>query len=173
MENEKRKKELEEFGSFFEEHYSMLFSFAIEHLNQPEDCEDCIQNVLAEIIKRLDVFLTFSEPRRVAYCKKAIQNEAIDIIKRKAKYTAAELKEDIPDDINIADDYLVKERNIILQKCLNQLRPEYRKVIELYYFYGLSAAEIAKKIDLSVGTIWTYLSKARSELKLLFKERYM
>ena len=113
MENEKRKKELEEFGSFFEEHYSMLFSFAIEHLNQPEDCEDCIQNVLAEIIKRLDVFLTFSEPRRVAYCKKAIQNDEYNLI--------------ILDEANIAIDLGFIDENEMVEVLKN--KPEDMEIV--------------------------------------------
>lgn len=172
MENRNRKKDLEEFGLFFEKHQGLLYSFAKDYFEQIEDCEDCIQSVLAEIIKRLDMFLTFSEPRRVAYCKKAIQNEAIDQIKRKAKQSSEELNDNIPGDLDIADDYIVKERNAVLQQCLRSLRPEYRKVIEMFYFYGLSASEISQKMELSVGTVWTYLSRARAELKHRFEEQY-
>ncbi len=172
MENRNRKKDLEEFGAFFEKYQGLLYSFAKKYLDQLEDCEDCIQSVLAEIIKRLDLFLTFSEPRRVAYCKKAIQNEAIDHIKRKARHSSCELDDDLPSNIDIADDYLTKERNAILQQCLHSLRPEYRKVLELYYFCGLSSTEISQKMDLSVGTVWTYLSRARTALKQRFEEQY-
>lgn len=172
MENRYRKKNLEEFGTFFEKYEGLLYSFAKKYLDQLEDCEDCIQSVLAEIIKRLDLFMTFSEPRRVAYCKKAIQNEAIDHIKRTARRSSSELNDNFPSDIDIADDFLVKERNVILQQCLHSLRPEYQKVLELFYFYGLSASEISQKMDLSVKTVWTYLSRARAALRQRFEEQY-
>ena len=101
----------------------------------------------------------------------AIHNEAIDLIKRRDKQSLIELIDSIPGDADIEDDYLVKEKNIVLQQCLQLLRPEYRKVIVLFYFWGFSASEIAQQMDLTVRSVWTYLSKARSELRSLLAER--
>ena len=170
MGNDSRNKAVEELGVFFEQHLGLLYSFAADYLNQIEDREDCIQNVLVKILNRLDLFLSFSEPRRIAYCKKAIYNEAVDIAKKKSRYSATELIENIPSDFDLVNDFILKEQNEILQQGLKSLRPEYRQVIEQYYFSGLSADEIALQMGLSLSTVWTYLSKARAEIKRFLED---
>jgi RNA polymerase sigma factor (sigma-70 family) len=51
-----------------------------------------------------------------------------------------------------------------LARALGRLRPEYRSVFALYHEQGLPYDEIARALDRPVGTIKTWLHRARSEL---------
>jgi len=51
-----------------------------------------------------------------------------------------------------------------LEAAIAQLRPAYREVVLLQYREGLSQDEIAEITDLPLGTIKTYLHRARKEL---------
>ena len=51
-----------------------------------------------------------------------------------------------------------------LEKAVNRLRPEYRLVFTLYHEQNLSYEEIAQSLDRPVGTVKTWLHRARAEL---------
>jgi RNA polymerase sigma-70 factor (ECF subfamily) len=51
-----------------------------------------------------------------------------------------------------------------LDQAVNLLRPEYRMVFLLYHEQNLSYGDIARSIDRPVGTIKTWLHRARAEL---------
>jgi RNA polymerase sigma factor (sigma-70 family) len=51
-----------------------------------------------------------------------------------------------------------------LQQAVDRLRPEYRTVFLLYHEQNLSYEEIAQSLDRPVGTIKTWLHRARAEL---------
>lgn len=49
--------------------------------------------------------------------------------------------------------------------AVNELSEKYRVVIELYYYEGYQADEIAKILDISTNTVYTRLARARKQLK--------
>jgi RNA polymerase sigma-70 factor (ECF subfamily) len=51
-----------------------------------------------------------------------------------------------------------------LSKAVNRLRPEYRAVFLLYHEQNLSYDEIARSLERPVGTVKTWLHRARAEL---------
>ena len=51
-----------------------------------------------------------------------------------------------------------------LQRAIEKLRPEYREVFLLFHEHNLPYEEIAQGIDRPVGTVKTWLHRARAEL---------
>ncbi|HSG46432.1 MAG TPA: sigma-70 family RNA polymerase sigma factor, partial [Longimicrobiales bacterium] len=64
-------------------------------------------------------------------------------------------------------DAYVESRELggIMEEAIGQLRPEYRSVILLRHVEGYAYEEIAEAMDLPLGTVKTYLHRARNELK--------
>lgn len=61
----------------------------------------------------------------------------------------------------------VSDRNTeILDAVLRLVPPRYRDVIYLYYYEGYKAAEIAEILGQKENTIYTWLTRAREQLKL-------
>lgn len=162
----------EEFSAFYLKNERLLYSFAAKKLITTEDQEDCIQTVIASIIRRLDVFLSYSEAVRIAYCKRAIANEAIDILKKKNRIKTCEIENatiTVPD---VEAAFLQQEQSRVIVQLLNQLRPEYSKIIELRYLFGYSADEISEITHFSKSTVLTYLSRGKAELRILLSQHY-
>jgi len=57
-----------------------------------------------------------------------------------------------------------------LQKCMCQLKPEYREVIILAGLENLTYKEISDVTGAPIGTVMSRLSRGRQELKLLMSE---
>ncbi len=66
-----------------------------------------------------------------------------------------------------APDRYVEQRELgsQIEQAIGELRPEYRTVVLLRHIEGHSYEEIADIMDLPLGTVKTYLHRARAELK--------
>ena len=53
-----------------------------------------------------------------------------------------------------------------IERAIGQLRPEYRSCILLRHVEGRAYEEIAEMLDLPLGTVKTYIHRARHELRL-------
>ena len=62
-----------------------------------------------------------------------------------------------------------KNRNKIVQKCLTQLSPAHREVIELVYYHEKSVEEVAKIVGVPAATVKTRMFYARSKMADLLK----
>ena len=74
--------------------------------------------------------------------------------------------------LNEPEDELVSEgRRQYLKTALEQLPKEFREVIILYEFEGLSYKELAAALGIPVGTVMSRLSRARRRLQEGTKHR--
>ena len=58
-----------------------------------------------------------------------------------------------------------KELGNQIERAIGELRPEYRTVVLLRHVEGYAYEEIADVLDIPLGTVKTYLHRARGELK--------
>lgn len=59
----------------------------------------------------------------------------------------------------------LKERSQCVQNALVQLPQHYRQVLEMAYYEGLSQSEIAKQLNIPLGTVKTWVRQALLKLK--------
>ena len=58
-----------------------------------------------------------------------------------------------------------KELGSAIERAISSLRPEYRSCILLRHVEGRSYEEIAATLDLPLGTVKTYIHRARHQLR--------
>jgi RNA polymerase sigma-70 factor, ECF subfamily len=63
-----------------------------------------------------------------------------------------------------------KDRNAVVQKCLRQLSPAHREVIDLVYYHEKSVDEVARIVGVPPATVKTRMFYARSKLADLLKQ---
>jgi RNA polymerase sigma-70 factor (ECF subfamily) len=68
-------------------------------------------------------------------------------------------------DENALDEMESKELGSAIERAIASLRPEYRSCILLRHVEGRSYEEIAATLDLPLGTVKTYIHRARHELR--------
>ncbi len=64
-----------------------------------------------------------------------------------------------------------RELGTAIERAIGQLRPEYRACILLRHVEGHSYEEIAEMLDLPLGTVKTYIHRARNELRGYLEDR--
>ncbi len=136
--------------------------------------EDLAQEAFARAFDRLESYdqaLKFS-----SWFFKVLHNVTVDHLRRKrvASVSLDELQEaghpgfEDPSQTDRPD--AVAERSALgqaLDGALRGLRPEYREVVVLRYREDLSMEEIASVMAIPVGTVKTYLFRARKEMATL------
>lgn len=95
------------------------------------------------------------------------RNVAIDYIKKSRRHPHISIDECTKqaDEEALESRLFREERKNILHKAMRTLKPEYRQVLWLTYFEGMSAKETAKVMRKSVHSIENLLSRARRSLK--------
>jgi RNA polymerase sigma-70 factor (ECF subfamily) len=63
------------------------------------------------------------------------------------------------------DELASRELGAIIEQAIGSLRPEYRNCIMLRHVEGRSYEEIAATLDLPLGTVKTYIHRARHQLR--------
>ena len=63
------------------------------------------------------------------------------------------------------DEMEARELGTAIERAITGLRPEYRSCIMLRHVEGRSYEEIAATLDLPLGTVKTYIHRARHELR--------
>src|ERR671937_19550 len=63
-----------------------------------------------------------------------------------------------------------KDRNAIIQKCLTELSPAHREVIDLVYYHEKSVEEVARIVGVPPATVKTRMFYARTKMADLLKQ---
>ena len=75
---------------------------------------------------------------------------------------------DLELDVNSVPETVPREDEIDrekLQKVLDELPPNYRLVLTMFYFEDCSYREIAEQLDLPMGTVMSRLARAKGHLR--------
>lgn len=107
--------------------------------------------------------------RLAGYSRVAI-NQFYDLYRKQQKQVLVSFE-----NFEFVDDTLLPEEHVVqsemkkeIQVILDQLTPLHKQLLLLKYEINLSYEEIAEMLDLNLGTLKTYLFRARNA----FKEKY-
>ena len=135
----------------------MVYRIACRYVNNSIDADDVFSEVFLAYFKKERTFE--SEEHRKAWLIRVTINCAKDFLEQRSHmqplYEERVVEAVAPD----TDTYMD------LHAAIEQLRPEYREVIKLYYLDDLSVKQIAQILDKNENTIKTQLSRAREMLK--------
>ena len=96
------------------------------------------------------------------------RNTAIDYLRRNARQSDTsfdDLENYIQDEFVLETLYIMEERKIIVHRALRKLHCEYRQILWLLYFEGLSSREAAAVMKKSPRQIKNLTYRAKSALK--------
>jgi RNA polymerase sigma-70 factor, ECF subfamily len=155
-----------------------VFTLILRMVRDRTEAEDLAQEAF---IKAFEKLATFDLERKFSsWLFKIAHNTTIDHLRRRGLDTvsldAPRSDEDAaprevadPDAENPSARVERAALNRALTTALTRLRPEYRQVMLLRFQAGLEYVEIAATTGLPLGTVKTYLHRARKELSALLE----
>jgi RNA polymerase sigma-70 factor (ECF subfamily) len=155
-----------------------LFSLIYRMVRDRELAEDLTQETF---IKALNALASYRpEFKFSSWIFKIANNAAIDQLRRREVNTLSldgSPTAETPDAVEATalqvsskgesplDELEAREMGSAIEIAIAKLRPEYRSCIMLRHVEGLAYEEIAASLDLPLGTVKTYIHRARNELR--------
>jgi len=158
-----------------------IYFMLLKMTNNSTDAEDLTIEAFGKAFKKLDQYTpnyAFS-----TWLFKIASNNCIDYIRKQKKRALAnanstdeennfDLAQNIPSEGLDPEEHFIKtQKKEKVRAVVEKLKPHYKKLIELRYFEEYSYEEIAKKLDLPLGTVKAQLFRAREFLYNIVKDK--
>jgi RNA polymerase sigma-70 factor (ECF subfamily) len=155
-----------------------VFSLIFRMVRDSATAEDLAQETFIKVLNHVDRYRP--EFKLSSWLFKIANNVAIDHLRRRQvdtvsmsgsphATTASEVQSTSFELADTAesplDEMAARELGSAIERAIARLRPEYRACILLRHVEGRSYEEIAATLDLPLGTVKTYIHRARHQLR--------
>jgi len=148
------------FATLVERYQRVLYTVAYRMLGNPDDARDAVQ---ASFLKAFERLATFNpEHRFFSWMYRIVMNECLNLIRD--RHPEESLTPALAAAGGPFDTAVVHERQVQVQAALLQLSPDYRAVVVLRHFAGLSYDEMAAALGVPSKTVKSRLHSARQRL---------
>jgi RNA polymerase sigma-70 factor, ECF subfamily len=159
-----------------------VFSLVYRMVRDRELAEDLTQDTFVKVLTHIEKYR--SEFKFSSWLFKIANNVAIDHLRRRQldtismegspHATTTDLTEATSFELATQaetplQELEARELGSVIERAIAQLRPEYRACILLRHVEDRSYEEIAATLDLPLGTVKTYIHRARHELRRLLE----
>lgn len=155
--------------SYLYDHYSAaLLSVIGGIIVETEQSNDVLQEVFVKIWKQIESYDS-SKGRLFTWMLNVARNASIDFIRSKG-YQNSQKNRELTENVYSAGGIThIHVDRIGLRKIVHNLKDEYKVLVELSYFEGYTQDEIAKMLQIPLGTVKTRLRSALIQLKQVIK----
>ncbi len=153
--------DLEPLGTLFDRYAALVHGF-VRRIAPREDADDVVQETFLRVARVAEGYDGRAPTARawifgVAY---AIVRERRRALARLMRAITTMAKQD-----TARTAAPIGSARTEIERCLDMLAPEKREVVVLTEVMGMSGPEAASVLGIPVGTVWTRLHHARSELR--------
>ena len=147
-----------EFESHFKNMYLQLGMYALRIVDNDDDAEDIVEEAF---LKAWQAIATGTEIVNFnAYMYRSVRNECISLLRRKNNFDSIDT---VPEICNEIIDTSIRDARI--WKAIDELPEKCRLIFLMSKRDGLSNAEIAEEMNISIKTVKNQMTKAFSRLR--------
>lgn len=169
------------FTELMKNYKDAIYFLMLKMTNDVHDAEDLTIEAFGKAFKNIHQYtpdFAFS-----TWLFKIASNNCIDFIRKKRlqvtslndtidEENESELSQNIPCERPDPEEIIMKkQKNNLMHEVVDKLKPHYKKLVELRYFKEYSYEEIAKELNLPLGTVKAQLFRARDLLYHILKEQ--
>jgi RNA polymerase sigma-70 factor (ECF subfamily) len=154
------------FSYLYDNYSGALFSVIGNIIPDRDIAGDVLQEVYVNIYRKIETYDP-DKSRLYTWMLNIARNEAIDTIRSKGYRNNLQNREVTESVYEQAGSIQQNVDKIGLRKLLERIKPEYRDLIDLSYFKGLTQEEISQQQGIPLGTVKTRLRAALSQLRTL------
>lgn len=158
-----------------------IYFMLLKMVNNRSDAEDLTLEAFGKAFKNLHQYSpTFAFS---TWLFKIASNNCIDFLRKKKGVLVSIENGDTNDnseqvklksnELNPEEKLIRMQKAILLRKVVRRLKPRYQTLVEFRYFRELSYEEIAKELNLPLGTVKAQLFRARGMLFKLIESTEM
>jgi RNA polymerase sigma-70 factor (ECF subfamily) len=162
------------FARLVDQHKRAVFGLCLRLLRHPEDARDAAQEAFARAFASLASYDP-SQPFG-PWLLRIARNHCLDLLRRRVpegRETSLDAEPEEGARTELADpeaargDDVIERRELAgaLERAVGALPANYREVVHLFHVEHLSYKEIATTLDVPIGTVMTWLHRARARLK--------
>ncbi len=172
---------LEAYEKLISQYEKKIYALCVHFLKDPEEAYDAAQEVCIKIWKQLGSFK--GQAKLSTWVYRMTTNQCLDILrknKRKGQVVSLFLDEETEEEEKLTDQTAIwqdmsshieqKELGEVLKQGIGELKEDYKAVIILRDIEQRSYEEIASILELSLGTVKSRLSRARSTLRKILEQ---
>ena len=160
-----RQKENQAFSYLYDHYSGALYGIINQIVADTELSKDVLQETYVNIWRRIDTY-DASRGRLFTWMLNIARNAAIDKTRSKGFQQSQR-------QISLADGEMIPAivrpgvDDLGLKKMILKLKDEQRLLIDLSYFQGFTHEQIAKALDIPLGTVKTRIRSALTQLRAL------
>lgn len=157
------------FSYLYDNYSAALFNIINQIVPDTEISGDVLQEVFINIWRKIDSYDP-AKGRLFTWMLNISRNAAIDKIRSRG-YQDSLKNQSLAEDVHAYTNQVVgpKSDDYGLRKLVNRLKDEHKILVELSYFQGYTHEEIAKTLNIPLGTVKTRIRSALSQLRILIK----
>lgn len=157
----------EGFSYLYDNYSGSLFTIINQVITDQEIASDVLQEVFVNIWRKIDMYDS-KKGRLFTWMLNIARNAAIDKVRSKG-FRNSQKNQPISDNVNDGITLSVNPEtsDVGLKKVLTKLKEEYRTLIDLSFFQGFTHEEIAKMLEIPLGTVKTRIRTALSQLRTM------
>jgi RNA polymerase sigma-70 factor, ECF subfamily len=151
----------------FERHSPLLFAIARRILRNAAEAEDAVQQIFLDVFRSIHRFdpqkgkfktwLLMFGYQRILNCRRALVSNRF--------FATDSFDELLPELLPSAPDYSLAEMSLLIEQALSHLQLRQRKTIELVYYEGLTAEEVAGRTGETVRVVRHNLYRGLEKLR--------
>ena len=157
------------FTYLYDNYSNALYGIINQIVTDKESANDVLQEVFINIWRKIETY-DISKGRLFTWMLNIARNASIDRIRSKS-YQNSLKNQTLPEDVSELGNQPVKNRadDTGLKKVLGKLKDEHRALIDLSYFQGFTHEEIARGLNIPLGTVKTRIRTALIQLRSMIE----
>lgn len=149
-----RNGEINYFEIFVNKYTKIVFYYVLKRVRSHQDSQDIVQSAFIKAYKALDKFDT--NKAFYPWFFTIVKNEINDFYRKNKSHE--ELNEEI------VHEFLPQDEELDFNLLVGDIKPEYKKVLELYFRDGYSYEDIAKRLGKPLNTVKTLIRRAKEQV---------
>jgi RNA polymerase sigma-70 factor, ECF subfamily len=151
-------------------HNVRVYRFIVRLTGNPTLAEDLVSEVFLDVWRQAEGFEAKSQVS--TWLLAIARYKTLSALRRRTdEHLDDHIAESIEDTADDAETVVhTKDRNGIVQKCLQELSPAHREVIDLVYYHEKSVEEVAQIVGVPAATVKTRMFYARNKMAELLKQ---
>lgn len=167
----------ESFRRLVESHAAVVWTVINRMISDPDAAEDCFQNTVIRFWKGLPAF--HGDSKLSTWLYRIAYRVCLDEIESKNRHGETKsLEEEYKDkgldpvDPGFSGQRIENEvaARDAVEKSMSRLKPQWRALLTLFYWRGLSIEEVGMIMDLPQNTVKVYLHRARAKLREILED---